>query len=38
LNDLLASGQIGLEGRVPWSSNYTFLVTVRQGEREALAI
>ena len=38
MNDLLANGQIGLEGRVPWSSNYTFLVTVRQGEREALAI
>ena len=35
---LLAAGTIELEGQVPWSSNYTFLVTVRSGEDHALAI
>ncbi len=38
MNDLLATGRIELQGRVPWSSNYTFLVAVRQDESEALAI
>jgi uncharacterized repeat protein (TIGR03843 family) len=38
LSDLLATGKIVLEGRVPWSSNYTFLVTLRRGEEQALAI
>ncbi|MFH1086529.1 MAG: SCO1664 family protein [Chloroflexota bacterium] len=35
---LLRQGAIETEGLVPWSSNYTFLVKVRAGETEALAI
>jgi len=35
---LLASGEIVLHGLVPWSSNYTFLVTVRGAASEALAV
>lgn len=35
---LLAHGEIEVEGLVPWSSNYTFLVTVKDGEQESLAI
>jgi uncharacterized repeat protein (TIGR03843 family) len=35
---LLTNGEIGMEGLVPWGSNYTFLVTVRNGTRECLAI
>jgi hypothetical protein len=36
--DLLKNGEMQVEGLVPWSSNYTFLVKVRQKERETLAI
>ena len=36
--DLLAEGEIELVGRLPWSSNGTFMTTVRQGEIEANAI
>jgi uncharacterized repeat protein (TIGR03843 family) len=35
---LLASGALEVAGLVPWSSNYTFLVTVSDSSREALAI
>ena len=36
--DLLAHGNAELHGLVPWSSNYTFLVTVRNEGLQALAI
>ncbi len=35
---LLTNGTIDVEGLVPWGSNYTFLVTIRNGARETLAI
>jgi uncharacterized repeat protein (TIGR03843 family) len=35
---LLQHGVIDIERLVPWSSNYTFLVRVRDGAREMLAI
>jgi uncharacterized repeat protein (TIGR03843 family) len=35
---LLSEGDIKLQGRLPWSSNYTFLVTVSDGELEAAAV
>ncbi len=35
---LLRSGDVELQGLVPWSSNFTFLVNVRQGDRQVLAI
>lgn len=35
---LLQNGEMDVEGRVPWSSNYTFLVTIRGGARETPAI
>jgi uncharacterized repeat protein (TIGR03843 family) len=35
---LLSSGAIEIEGRMPWSSNATFLVTVTSGEERARAI
>jgi uncharacterized repeat protein (TIGR03843 family) len=35
---LLAAGEIDIEGRMPWSSNATFLVNVRCGEEVAQAI
>ena len=35
---LLQNGKIDIEGLVPWSSNYTFLVTLREGTRETMAI
>ena len=35
---LLAEGNIKLHGLLPWSSNYTFLVSVSDGELEALAV
>ena len=38
LFELLRHGEIEAEGLVPWSSNYTFLVTVSSGETQALAI
>ncbi len=36
--DLLREGEIESHGLIPWSSNYTFLVTVRDGELSAAAI
>jgi uncharacterized repeat protein (TIGR03843 family) len=36
--DLLAHGNTEIHGLVPWSSNYTFLVTVRDEDLKALAI
>ncbi|HUZ21018.1 MAG TPA: SCO1664 family protein [Acidimicrobiales bacterium] len=36
--DLLREGEVELEGRMPWSSNATFLVTVSSGELAARAI
>jgi uncharacterized repeat protein (TIGR03843 family) len=36
--ELLACGDIEIEGRMPWSSNATFLVDVTFGERKAKAI
>lgn len=35
---LLEHGTIEMKGLVPWSSNYTYLVTVREGAREHYAI
>jgi uncharacterized repeat protein (TIGR03843 family) len=35
---LLQNGEMNVEGLVPWSSNYTFLVTIRDGARETRAI
>ena len=35
---MLANGDIEIVGRMPWSSNATFLVTLRDGEAEARAI
>jgi len=35
---LLAEGDIELHGLLPWSSNYTFLVTVSDGELNAMAV
>jgi uncharacterized repeat protein (TIGR03843 family) len=35
---LLVSGKIDVEGLVPWGSNHTFLVTLRDGARRTLAI
>ncbi len=35
---VLQTGKIDVEGLVPWGSNYTFLVTVRNGKRETPAI
>jgi uncharacterized repeat protein (TIGR03843 family) len=34
----LATGEVEIEGRMPWSSNATFLVTVRSGDDERAAI
>ncbi len=36
--DLLTNGEIEIEGRMPWSSNATFLVHVRAGEQSHPAI
>lgn len=36
--DLLAQGEIDVQGLLPWSSNYTFLVTVSQDELQAVAV
>jgi hypothetical protein len=36
--DFLKNGKIDVEGLVPWGSNYTFIVTIREGKREGLAI
>jgi uncharacterized repeat protein (TIGR03843 family) len=35
---LLATGEMEIDGLVPWSSNYTFLATVRAGARKIQAI
>jgi len=35
---LLSRGEIDVEGLIPWSSNATLLVTVRDGEFSALAV
>jgi uncharacterized repeat protein (TIGR03843 family) len=35
---LLADGQLEIEGRMPWSSNHTFLVAVSCGEEHMLAV
>jgi uncharacterized repeat protein (TIGR03843 family) len=35
---LLAQGEIELQGQLLWSSNYSFLVDVRDGELECLAV
>lgn len=35
---LLAEGNIELHGLLPWSSNYTFLVTVSDGETQSPAV
>jgi hypothetical protein len=36
--DLLGRGEIAIRGRLPWSSNATFLAEVRLGEERALAV
>ncbi|HZQ76357.1 MAG TPA: SCO1664 family protein [Acidimicrobiia bacterium] len=36
--ELLEGGTVEVLGRMPWSSNATFLVRLRQGARESLAI
>ena len=35
---MLMGGEIEIIGRMPWSSNATFLVAVRDGDDEARAI
>jgi len=35
---LLRGGEISVQGQFPWSSNYTFLVSVRGNGHEALAV
>jgi hypothetical protein len=35
---LLTEGNIELHGLLPWSSNYTFLVTVQDAELKATAV
>ncbi|HLN06233.1 MAG TPA: SCO1664 family protein [Acidimicrobiales bacterium] len=36
--ELLAAGELEVEGRLPWSSNYSFLATVRFEESEQRAV
>ena len=36
--DLLSQGQIHTEGLLPWSSNYTFLVTITKDDVQSLAV
>jgi uncharacterized repeat protein (TIGR03843 family) len=36
--DLLAHGEIEVQGLMPWSSNYTFLILVVHGERQVPAV
>ena len=36
--ELLAAGELEIEGRLPWSSNYSFLVTVRLDGTERRAV
>ncbi|GAB4190891.1 MAG: SCO1664 family protein [Roseiflexaceae bacterium] len=35
---LLSNGTIDVQGMLPWSSNYTLLVTVSEGSRQGLAV
>ena len=35
---LLECGEVEIEGRMPWSSNATFLTTVRSGDAECRAV
>ncbi|MGB9751910.1 MAG: hypothetical protein C0183_06585 [Roseiflexus castenholzii] len=35
---LLTNGKMEIQGMMPWSSNYTLLVTVRNGDLEGLAV
>lgn len=36
--ELLGRGEVAVQGRLPWSSNATFLAEVRLGEERALAV
>ncbi|MHB1987434.1 MAG: SCO1664 family protein [Acidimicrobiales bacterium] len=36
--DLLSGGEIEIEGRLPWSSNYSFLVALSSGESAGRAV
>ncbi len=36
--DLLSGGEVSVEGRLPWSSNQTFLVTVDDGTHQVRAV
>ncbi len=36
--DVLATGEIEIEGRLPWSSNYSFLVSVTKGDTVVRAV
>lgn len=36
--NFLKTAKIDVEGLVPWGSNYTFIVTLREGNREAQAV
>jgi hypothetical protein len=38
LEAILQKGEIELEGILPWSSNYTFLLTICEGEQEIRAV
>ena len=38
LTELLAGGAVEIEGRMPWSSNGTYLVTVGPADRRVAAI
>ncbi len=38
MTDLLTHGEVEVEGRMPWSSNATFLVTVSRGEEQRAAV
>lgn len=35
---LLETGEVELQGLIPWSSNYTYLAHVREGQRDLLAV
>jgi uncharacterized repeat protein (TIGR03843 family) len=38
VKDLLLRGEIEMQGIVPWSSNYTYLVTLKHGSRSGVGI
>ncbi len=38
MTDLLLHGEVEVEGRMPWSSNATFLVTVSRGDERRAAV